>query len=109
MEIYIIIPVTSNQPPHPVLNPCIAKLPMPTATHEIPYKIRNQLLVEREGLPSVGSYCANQRIYIPTNTNAKLEIVFVGSRIQEFSLTFSQYPEALVFVQLESFKIYNSP
>ena len=108
MELYIIIPETSHQPRHPVLNPCIAKLPIPTATHEIPYKIRNQLLVESEGFPSVGSYCASQRIYIPTNTNAKLEIVFVGSRIQ-VSLTFSQYPEALVFVQLQSFKIYNNP
>ena len=104
MEIYIIIPVTSNQPPHPVLNPCIAKLPIPTATHEIPYNVRNQLLVESEGLPSLGSYCASQRIYIPTNTNAKFEIVFVGSRIQ-VSLTLSQYPDALVPVHSQPFKI----
>ena len=86
---YIIIPVTSNQPPHPVLNPCIAKLPIPTATQEIAYMFRNQLLVDKEGLPSTGSYCASHRMYIPTKTNAKFEIVFVGSRIQD-SLTFSQ-------------------
>ena len=105
---YIIIPVTSIHPPHCVLKPCMAKLPTPTAVHEIPYIIKNQLLVEREGLPSIGSYCANQSMYKPTNTNAKLDIVFVGSRIH-VSLTLSQYPESLVFVQVQSFRIYNNP
>ena len=100
---YIIIPVRSNQPPQSVLNPCIAKLPTPTAVQEIAYIIKNQLLFESEGSPSTESYLAIHKMYRPTKIKAKLEIVFAGSRIQ-LSWTFSQKPEALVPVQLQSFK-----
>ena len=102
---YIIIPVTSSQLPQEVLKPCHAKLPTPTATQEIAYIIKNQLRVEREGDSPIGSSLASHRMYKPTNTKAKLESVFTGSRIQ-LSLVASQKPESVVSVQTHPFSAY---